>query len=124
MSLSLVLPLNISSMGFESYPDSETLAAINQNLRMLLLTAPGEYVMDADFGVGLNHYLFEQGTGFVDDVIKAEIRKQCAIYLPYIVLNSVDMNYADIDSNVLGIKINYSVSKSILNEVLEMTINL
>ena len=33
---------------------------IRQNLMNLILTAPGERIMDINFGVGMRHYLFEQ----------------------------------------------------------------
>lgn len=124
MSLSLVLPLNVGSMGFESYSDSEATAAIDQNFRMLLLTAPGEYVMDINFGVGLRHYLFEQASEDVADSISAEIEEQVSQYMPYVILNDIDIKYDNIDSNALTIRINYSVSNQVLNEVLEMTISL
>ena len=32
---------------------------IKQNLKMLVLTSPGERIMIPDFGVGLRRYLFE-----------------------------------------------------------------
>ena len=33
---------------------------VKQNLKMLILTAPGERMMDPVFGVGLRNFLFEQ----------------------------------------------------------------
>ena len=39
---------------FTEYKDE-----IRQNLKNLLLTAPGERMMNPDFGVGLRHFLFE-----------------------------------------------------------------
>ena len=56
MSLSLVLPLNLATIGLESFSDEATTEAVQQNFRMLLLTSPGEYVMDVNFGVGLRNY--------------------------------------------------------------------
>jgi len=111
-------------MGFESFSDSEATAAIDQNFRMLLLTAPGEYVMDMNFGVGLRLYLFEQASEEVADSISAEIEEQVSQYMPYVILNDIDIKYDNIDSNALTIRINYSVSNQVLNEVLEMTISL
>ena len=32
---------------------------VKQNFKMLLLTNPGERIMNPDFGVGLRRYLFE-----------------------------------------------------------------
>ena len=58
MSLSMVLPIKLFSQGFESFSDSETKEAIQQNLKMLILTRPEEYTMDLDFGVGYNELSF------------------------------------------------------------------
>ena len=35
---------------------------VKQNFINLMLTAPGERIMDINFGVGLRNYLFEQDT--------------------------------------------------------------
>lgn len=52
------LPLQLDSDGnFINIQDiSEN---IKQNLRMIILTNPGEKIMDPDFGVGVKKYLFE-----------------------------------------------------------------
>jgi len=123
MSLSLVLPLNIQGMGLQSFDDSEVSEAIKQNLRMLLLTAPGEYVMSPDFGVGLRNYLFELGTPEIGTRIKLNIEKQCKVFMPYIQINNIEINLDSIDSNVLGITLAYSTSDSVLDEILELSIS-
>ena len=45
-----------------------------QNLKMLLLTNPGERIMEPDFGVGLKRYLFEQNIDAVHGDIHAKIK--------------------------------------------------
>ena len=53
------LPLLIN--GSNGYENNQTvLADIQQNLKMVLLTSPGERIMDPNFGVGMKRYLFEQ----------------------------------------------------------------
>ena len=37
------------------------LDSIKQNVKMVVLTSPGERVMDPAFGVGVRRYLFENG---------------------------------------------------------------
>lgn len=57
-SLSVALPLKYSSIdGFEMNKDLKSL--FRQNLKMLILTDPGERVMQPDFGVGMRRYLFQ-----------------------------------------------------------------
>ena len=57
--LSPRLPLEIDSTdGYRLLKDY--ISMVKQNMRMLVLTIPGERMMDPDFGVGLRQYLFEQ----------------------------------------------------------------
>ena len=41
------------------------LETIKQNLKMLLLTNPGERIMNSDFGVGVRVFLFQQDFQYV-----------------------------------------------------------
>ena len=61
-----------------------------QNLKMLILTSPGERMMDPEFGVGLKTYLFEQNNPGTYGVIETHIRAQTENYLPYIRIMSVN----------------------------------
>jgi len=124
MSLSLILPLNFGLSGFESFEDSETVAAVKQNFRALLLTSPGEYVMDASFGVGLRNYLFEPGGLDIPRAIKLNIENQASTYMPYIQINNIDVDLENIDSNVLSIAIEYNITESVLNQVLQLTVSI
>jgi len=49
---------------------------VRQNFKNLVLTAPGERVMDPNFGVGLRNYLFEQISETLFTKISARIRTQ------------------------------------------------
>ena len=55
-----------------------------QNLKHLLLTIPGERVMDTNFGAGLIKALFEMNTPELNGSIDSRIRKQVKLYMPYI----------------------------------------
>ena len=81
-----------------------------QNLINLILCCPGERVMHAGFGVGLRNYLFEQNISATRSRIKNKIQSQVAEYLPYIILRAVDFNGTDVDQNLLGIRIIYSIA--------------
>ena len=83
-----------------------------QNLKMLILTIPGERMMDPEFGVGLKRYLFEQNHPFVRNDIETEIRSQVSHYLPYInILNVKFTDSTDTDpyGNLLNISIEYLI---------------
>ena len=84
-----------------------------QNLKMLVLTAPGERIMDPEFGVGLRNYFFEQKTPSTYSEIESRIRNQVAAYLPYIkILNVHFREPKDIENahNVLSVKVEYFVA--------------
>ena len=90
-----------------------TKSAATQHLKMLLLTAPGERMMDPAFGVGLRNFLFEQKNDTVYANMVAKIREQVSIYTPYI--NIVDVLIQDpslqstISENNLVVRIVYSI---------------
>ena len=84
-----------------------------QNLKMLVLTNPGERIMDVNFGVGLKGFLFEQNTPSTYSDIDARIREQAAIYLPFLEIGKVDFsvpeNNPDLFPNKISIKINFRI---------------
>lgn len=55
--------------------------AIIQNFKNLVLTNPGERIMDPNFGVGIRQYLFELETLGVQNDIITKIREQVRRYL-------------------------------------------
>lgn len=94
---------------------------IKQNLKMLLLTNPGERVMNPNFGVGVNQYLFEM----VEDQsvyadIDSKIREQISLYMPYLKIQRVDF-VAQNNKNKISLKISYSVPRISLNDQLTTT---
>ncbi len=84
---------------------------IKQNFKNLLLTSPGERVMNPDFGVGLRRYLFE----FRDHslpLIRQRIEQQVSKYMPFIRINKIDLNTDEMNTgnpNIISIKIIYDV---------------
>ncbi len=55
-----------------------------QNLKMLLLTEPGERMMIPNYGIGLKRYLFENKSKILESSILTRINIQIKNYLPYI----------------------------------------
>mgnify|MGYP003660405702 FL=1 len=86
---------------------------VQQNFKNLLLTAPGERVMNADFGVGLRNFLFEP-KDLVIPKIRQRIDGQVSKYMPYIRINKIQFNHnidpnLATDLNLLSISIEYEV---------------
>ena len=87
--LSVALPLTIDSV-FGHYNLHTTFDRLaTQNLKMLVLTIPGERMMDPAFGVGLRQYLFELNGQDTYAQIASAIQQQVQKYLPYIQINDI-----------------------------------
>jgi phage baseplate assembly protein W len=86
---------------------------VKQNVKNLLLTIPGERVMDANFGVGLKKYLFELDNESVRGRVRARIGQQVQKYLPYIRI--VDISFdsngtnQELDRNFLSVSVEYEI---------------
>lgn len=101
------LPLQLDNNG-EFVNISDVLLNIKQKLRMIILTNPGEKLMDPQFGVGIRRYLFEPTNGLVQynivngsldtistqdfkSAIESSIKKQVAQYSDDININNVEV---------------------------------
>ena len=83
---------------------------IKQNFKMLLLTIPGERVMEPNFGVGLREFLFSNYSEGVEGVIREKIGNQVGMYLPIIKIESIDFA-SDRDSSVLHLRVVYKIPR-------------
>ena len=120
-SLSVRLPLERnSSDGFQMIKSFKDM--IKQNFKMLLLTSPGERVMEPDFGVGLRQYLFENFSESTFAKIERNILKQVKIYLPAVAIEEVFFTAMDENANALSVRIKYAVPNLNTKDLLEFTI--
>lgn len=93
---------------------------VKQKLKMLILTNPGEKIMDPAFGVGIKKYLFEPSSGklgvsFKDGIkkisvrsysasLETEIQVQVKKYMDDILIQ--DLSFS-IEDNQLNLSINF-----------------
>jgi uncharacterized protein len=83
---------------------------IKQNLKMLLLTSPGERIMMPDYGVGLKNYLFSHNTITTKEDIRSKIIQQVSIFMPF--LENIDIVIQDTsaeESNAISIIVSFFV---------------
>ena len=104
-----------------------------QNLKMLIMTSPGERIMLPNFGVGIRRFLFENITQRTFDEIEEKIYQQTKIYLPYITIESINF-YSDratlkkvdfetsMRSNYLQLELNYSIPQMFISNTLILEI--
>tara|TARA_R100001224_G_scaffold108392_1_gene84668 strand:+ start:88 stop:456 length:369 start_codon:yes stop_codon:yes gene_type:complete len=96
--------------------------AAKQNLKMLLLTIPGERVMDPDYGVGLKQYLFQNFTNETYTEIDTKIREQISIYMPAIQISEISFSESDQDENSLAVRVSYYLPGISVSDLLQFTI--
>jgi phage baseplate assembly protein W len=121
MGLGVSLPITLNSKdGFTVlYGIRETL---RQNFIMLLMTNPGERVMEPEFGVGIKTFLFTNKTENYRASIIAKVNQQVKKYIPAIVVNSIDFAELAQDRNSLSMRIEYFIPDMNIKELLELTI--
>lgn len=83
------VPLQKSEKGFYFQGTHNIRDAVIEQLRMLMMTQKGEYLMDYEYGVGINALLFEN----IDDEKKAlvatEVEKQIKKYISRISVRKI-----------------------------------
>jgi phage baseplate assembly protein W len=130
--LSPKLPLSVDKIdGYALTKNFKQVA--QQNLKMVILTAPGERVMDPNFGVGLRSFLFENASDTTFSLMEERIREQTRIYVPYITIQSINFLSSENDfsktkapgdslSNYLKLEIKYSIPSMFISSTLTLEI--
>tara|TARA_Y100000310_G_C20409665_1_gene681315 strand:+ start:72 stop:461 length:390 start_codon:yes stop_codon:yes gene_type:complete len=119
------LPLHRSSI--DGYGMNKSFHEVaRQNFKMLILTSPGERVMEPEFGVGIRNFLFENMQDSTYMSIQNRIFDQVQKYMPFIIVRDISFSSqanqqggsAVFDKNYLGMQITYEIENAGL-EVLE-----
>jgi phage baseplate assembly protein W len=106
----------------EGFMLTRTLAEnTKQNLKNLILTAPGERVMIPEFGVGIRNFLFENADSGLTNRVEAKIVNQIETYMP--ALNIMDLEVRIFDDHVLEVKLRYSLSGLLSGDILNLTVD-
>ena len=124
--LSVKFPLEVdANSGF--YELNQTyVEMVRQNLKNLILTNPGERIIDPHFGVGLKRYLFEPNTDNTYTSIKERIIGQVDRYMSFVRINRVMFNNADhpdVDHAYVSVRIDASILPLQRNTVLEINVS-
>jgi hypothetical protein len=122
------IPFQIENGNFVNI--SDILENIKQKMKMIILTNPGEKIMEPNFGVGIKKYLFENKkskinekfrnkivsseTVDVSQQIKNEINNQVILFLPEVLLKNVSVQF---EENIINVTINYTYRGFIQDQV-------
>ena len=104
-----------------------------QNLKMIILTSPGERIMHPKFGVGLRRYLFMNNTSRTLSDISRKIEQQVRTYLPSVRIRSIKFmseNGEEIrssfesssSSNYVKLVLNYEIPSAFVSDALEIKV--
>ena len=123
--LSVKLPLSLDFQdGYtlnKTYPE-----LIKQNFKHLILTIPGEKMMDPEFGAGLQKLLFEQNGPALRSEIMAAIHGQIEAYMSFLEINEVKFfgieESPQADPNSLRLVIDYSIPSLNIVDFLDITL--
>ena len=100
---------------------------VRQNMKMIILTAPGERMMDPLFGVGLRNYLFEQNHPVTYGEIEAKIHQQVKKYLGFVEILAIDFDGHDespaVVQNVLYMRVTYRIKPLDSVDELELSVS-
>ena len=87
--------------------------SIKQNMKMLVLTVPGERTMQPGYGVGLRRWLFRPLTSNTFEEIATEIRAQVGTYMPFVKFAGIRIETVEQDpafgTSGVRVRVAYSV---------------
>ncbi len=110
-SVGVTLPFTIGNNGYfaVSYTTKEQ---IKSNLKNLILTNRGERLMQPEFGCNLRQALFEQIGPDTYSYIRGEIENQIQRWLPYIIINNLDVSSdaTSRDNNRISVGLDYTLA--------------
>ena len=90
---------------FTEYKDE-----IRQNLKNLLLTQKGERAFQPEFGTNLRAICFEQVDDNLPETIDLDVRNAVEQWLPYIIINDIEILTDDGNKSKIYVQIKYSIN--------------
>jgi phage baseplate assembly protein W len=117
-SINIKIPLVYSSEGpYET--NKNIIDAINQNIFILFMTNPGERIMNYDYGIGINRFLFENINYEVIEGIREQIYSQFDKYIIGVNIEQLEVRESEKFSHAIEIKLRWNISSYGISEVFE-----
>ena len=108
--ISVALPLDYNKEDGPFRLNKTIQDSVKQNFKNLVLTIPGERIMDPSFGVGLYSFLFENFTKGTTHDIQSQVDEQVKKYMPFINVQQVIVTESKTNINQFYIYIKYSIN--------------
>ncbi len=124
--ISVKLPLHINDEDGHYALNKTFMEVTKQNFKNLVLTIPGERIMDPSFGVGIAQFLFEQDAPEVRNQIHSRINQQVETYMPHVIIEEVEFSSQitnmELAANSLSVVIKYRVTPLNESDILDIKI--
>ena len=113
VAIGVSVPFNNIAVFNQTYSTS---TQVKSNIINYILTRKGERVLNPDFGLGLEEYIFENIDNNTLTTIQNVITDGLTNNFPNIILQSVTVT-PDYDNNAINIKIRYYTIEGNINEI-------
>jgi len=124
MAVGLSLKLPLSRNNTDGLALIKTVKGlVKQQLKMLVLTNPGEMIMDLQYGCGVEGLLFEQVDNSLMEQVEERIYSQAEIYMKHITVTDIDFAVGSAGGgfgNLVRITINYNINSLGTSDALEV----
>ncbi len=97
---------------------------VRESICIILRTSPGERVMRADFGCGIDRYLFEPNDISTLRLIQEEVKQSILRWEPRVSLNDIVVALNPADARAVDITIYYTLIATQTQERLNLTLAL
>ena len=106
--IGLKLPLTWEEDGFFTQTKT-TLQQAGYNISNLLRTMPGERLGQPLYGSLLHEILFEPMVEDINEKLQTEIRRAMETWLPYILINDINITYPESNPNHINVSIKFAL---------------
>ena len=106
--IGLKLPLTWEEDGFFTQTKT-TLQQAGYNISNLLRTMPGERLGQPLYGSRLHYILFEPMEEDINERLQTEIRTAMETWLPYILINDINITYPESNPNHINVSIKFAL---------------
>lgn len=97
---------------------ADIVESVKQNIKLILLTNPGERIMLPNFGVGLKTYLFELDTPNLESKINEKIKQQFKKFMPFLDLKTSVFKKSD--DGLITVQIMYKIKPLSFEDKLQL----
>jgi len=121
-AIGITLPIQITNVAFNQ--SFQTRQQVSSNILNLLKTKRGERIMQPNFGLGLESFLFEQIDDDTQTKIETEIENTIETWLPYVIIEDLIVNISDElkDRNAIDISLTFSIVDNAELETVTFTV--